>query len=87
MHDSFYTQPQIIQVYQDWVSLVVNRYKDSPSIFAWELANEARCSGEMPASPNCTVETLSTWMRDQSAVRGDARECQSFRAASLLPSG
>lgn len=29
-------------MYKDYIKLLVNRYKCSPAIFAWELANEVR---------------------------------------------
>ncbi|EIN14754.1 hypothetical protein PUNSTDRAFT_154760 [Punctularia strigosozonata HHB-11173 SS5] len=37
-HNVFYTDPKIISSYS------------SPSIFAWELMNEAQCAGDLPAS-------------------------------------
>lgn len=39
-HDLFYTNAQIATYYQSYVNTVVSRYSTSPSIFAWELANE-----------------------------------------------
>lgn len=41
-HDTFYTHPAIIQAYKSYISNFVGRYKDDPTIFAWELANEPR---------------------------------------------
>jgi hypothetical protein len=38
-----------------YVETIVNRYKSSPNIFAWELINEARCSGDLPSSLACSV--------------------------------
>ncbi|KAJ9134342.1 glycoside hydrolase family 5 protein [Pleurostoma richardsiae] len=32
------------QVYRNYIKTLVNRYKDSPAVFAWELGNEPRCS-------------------------------------------
>lgn len=31
--------------YQKYIDAVVSRYKESTTVFAWELANEPRCSG------------------------------------------
>ena len=36
----FYTNPTVVNAYKNYVSEIVTRYKDSPAIFAWELANE-----------------------------------------------
>ena len=52
-----------------YVKTLVERYKDSPAIFAWELVNEARCSGDiLPAGPNCVPgsNTLYNWYKQQS---------------------
>jgi len=67
-HDEFYTQPEIINAFKAYVKAVVTRYKDSPAIFSWELANEPRCDGDgtrnLPRSANCTASTLNTWMAE-----------------------
>ncbi|KAI0094748.1 glycoside hydrolase superfamily [Irpex rosettiformis] len=69
-HDVFYNDPNIIASYQSYVRTIVERYKDSPNIFAWELMNEARCSGDLPSGPACTpasgAESLLKWYRSQS---------------------
>ncbi len=36
----FYTNPTVVNAFKSYVSEIVTRYKDSPAIFAWELANE-----------------------------------------------
>jgi len=36
----FYTNPTVINSYKNYVGTIVNRYKSSPAVFAWELANE-----------------------------------------------
>eukprot|EP00884_Botryococcus_braunii_P005619 jgi/Botrbrau1/15058/Bobra.118_2s0006.1 len=46
--EMFYTDPRVKQAYMDYVKMLVNRrntltgvvYKDDPTIFSWELANE-----------------------------------------------
>ena len=50
-----------------YVQAIVNRYKDSPTIFAWELMNEARCLGDLPGGPNCVPGTdlLNHWYKQQ----------------------
>jgi mannan endo-1,4-beta-mannosidase len=51
------------------VKTIVNRYKNSPNVFAWELINEARCSGDLGSSPACSAKsgTLHNWYKQQSA--------------------
>ncbi|KAG9513275.1 endo-1,4-beta-mannosidase, partial [Aureobasidium melanogenum] len=41
--------------YQKYIKAVVSRYINIPAIFAWELANEPRCTG-------CELSTLKTWV-------------------------
>ncbi|KAI0830684.1 glycoside hydrolase [Trametes gibbosa] len=68
-HDVFFTDSRIIASYRSYVKTIVERYKDSPNIFAWELMNEARClSDTLPAGPSCVPgsNTLKTWYRQQS---------------------
>ncbi|RDB28597.1 Mannan endo-1,4-beta-mannosidase C [Hypsizygus marmoreus] len=50
-----------------YVKTIVNRYKASPNIFAWELMNEARCLGDLPGGPSCVPGsgTLHTWYKQQ----------------------
>ncbi|EMR70233.1 putative glycoside hydrolase family 5 protein [Eutypa lata UCREL1] len=69
-HDDFYRLPQIKEAYKTYVKAVVTRYKDSPTIFAWELANEPRCGADgvrnLPRSDDCTTETLGSWIDEMS---------------------
>ena len=37
---NFYNNPTIVNKFKDYVTTIVNRYKESPAIFSWELANE-----------------------------------------------
>lgn len=76
-HDEFYTDPTIRAWYKAYAGALLNRknsytgvaYKDDPTIMLWELANEPRCkgSGELPTSPNCSTDTLTTWAAEMSA--------------------
>ncbi|AEO71901.1 glycoside hydrolase family 5 protein [Thermothielavioides terrestris NRRL 8126] len=70
-HDDFYTVGSIKNAYKRYVKQMVTRYRDSPTIFAWELANEPRCGGDavrnLPRSDNCTPETLDAWIAEMSA--------------------
>ncbi|KAG8894601.1 hypothetical protein FRC00_008668 [Tulasnella sp. 408] len=44
-HDLFYTDASVIQAFKNYIAVWVNRYKNEPTILAWELANEPRCKG------------------------------------------
>ncbi|KIK99162.1 glycoside hydrolase family 5 protein [Paxillus rubicundulus Ve08.2h10] len=67
-HDYFYTNPQIMAAYKDYVKVWVEKYIDEPTIFAWELANEPRCTGSTPASSGtCTTTTITNWVKTMSA--------------------
>ena len=51
---------------------MVTRYKDSPAIFGWELANEPRCGADstrnLPRSESgCTPEVLTAWIAEMAA--------------------
>ncbi|RXW23472.1 hypothetical protein EST38_g2388 [Candolleomyces aberdarensis] len=52
---------------EKYVKTIVNRYKHSPNIFAWELMNEARCRGDLQGGPNCVAGTdlISHWYKEQ----------------------
>ncbi|KAK7463661.1 hypothetical protein VKT23_005602 [Stygiomarasmius scandens] len=67
-HDVFYSDRRIVASYQRYVKTIVNRYKSSPTIFAWELMNEARCLGDLPSGPACVpgTELLNQWYKEQS---------------------
>ncbi|KAK5133573.1 hypothetical protein LTR08_007612 [Meristemomyces frigidus] len=51
---TWYTDAQSQQVYRAYIKLLVNRYKCSSAIFAWELANEPRCHG-------CDTSVIYNW--------------------------
>ncbi|KAL6704307.1 hypothetical protein ACN47E_008371 [Coniothyrium glycines] len=69
-HDDFYRLPAIKSAFKDYIKAMVTRYKDSPTIFAWELANEPRCAADatrnLPRSSNCTPDLLSAWTDEMS---------------------
>jgi mannan endo-1,4-beta-mannosidase len=80
-HDQFYTDPTVLQWYENWVSHVLNHvntisgvaYKNDPTIMIWELMNEPRCAGSgpsaggLPSSNACTSQTLLKWISEVSA--------------------
>ena len=59
-HINFYTNQQVISAFKTYVSHVVARYKSSPAVLSWELANEARCE-----EANCKgSDVLTHWADD-----------------------
>ncbi|KAG1875304.1 glycoside hydrolase family 5 protein [Suillus tomentosus] len=60
-HDEFYTNPSILTSFLNYTTQVVSRYVNSPSVFSYELANDARCNSTLPASATCTTETITAW--------------------------
>jgi len=65
-HDLFYTDSTIVQAFKNYTSLIVRRYANSSAIFAWELANDPRCSSTLPASSTCNTHTITEWAADLS---------------------
>ena len=58
-----------MNITERYVTAIVSRYANSSTVFAWELMNEARCSGDsLPAGPDCVPgsETLTKWYQSQS---------------------
>ncbi len=76
-HHEFFTAPELKQAYRDWVKHVIDRrntingrlYRDDPTVFAWELANEPRCKGgsSFDASSGWDKHTLTGWAGEMSA--------------------
>ncbi|EJD06057.1 glycoside hydrolase family 5 protein [Fomitiporia mediterranea MF3/22] len=63
-HDEFYLNETIVNIFKNYTTQVVNRYKDSPAILAWELANDPRCSSSILASNVCNTTTVTGWHQD-----------------------
>lgn len=51
---TWYTNSAAQAQYKNYIQAVVSRYKDSTAVFAWELANEPRCSG-------CDTSVIYNW--------------------------
>ncbi|KAI5117037.1 hypothetical protein M0805_004744 [Coniferiporia weirii] len=69
-HDTFYTNAKVVAAYKNYISEFVGRYVDEPTIMAWELANEPRCSGSTgSASAACDPAgtTIEAWAKTISA--------------------
>lgn len=58
-HLQWYSNAKCQGMYQTYIRAVVSRYSDSPAIFAWELANEPRCT-------LCLTSVLTNWIRQTS---------------------
>lgn len=66
-HDYFYSNPEVIAAFQNYVKVWVERYVEEPTIFGWELANEPRCTGSTSAtSGTCTTTTITDWVKTMS---------------------
>ena len=70
-HDDFYTNDVIKGWYKNYISELLNRtntytgvkYKDDPTIFSWELANEPRANTDQ----YCKKNILADWVKEMSA--------------------
>jgi len=66
-HETFFTGGQPREEYKKWISRVVNRqnsktgltYKNDPTILAWDLINEPRCT-------NCSSGAIPNWISEMS---------------------
>jgi mannan endo-1,4-beta-mannosidase len=76
-HHEFYGDSRTRSAYRAWVEHVVTRtntltgvaYRDDPTIFGWELANEPRCKSgtRFDASEGWSTSTLTTWAGEMAA--------------------
>jgi mannan endo-1,4-beta-mannosidase len=75
-HHEFYTSPKAKQAYERYAEHLIHRvnsitkvaYRDDPTIFAWELANEPRCGnyGKHDRLEECKAEMLTSWVAEMS---------------------
>ncbi|KAF8608969.1 glycoside hydrolase family 5 protein [Ceratobasidium sp. AG-I] len=67
-HDLFYTDATVKAAFKKYISGFVGRYKNEPTIMAWELANEPRCKGSSGTSTGtCTTKTITAWATEIAA--------------------
>lgn len=59
-NSDFYASEEMQTAYKAYIKAVVERYVDSPAVFAWELANEPRCQG-------CETSVLHEWIESTSS--------------------
>ncbi|KAJ1569047.1 hypothetical protein HK096_004401, partial [Nowakowskiella sp. JEL0078] len=69
-HDDFFTSSTIKAAFKKYINYLVNRvntitgvaYKNDPTIFSWEIANEVRCVGSgLSASSSCSASRITAW--------------------------
>lgn len=75
-HHEFFTAPETRAAYRAWLEHVITRknsvnsrlYRDDPTILAWELANEPRCTNgrDFDAKSGWDADTLTAWAREMS---------------------
>lgn len=58
-NEQWYVASKCQTMYQNYIKAVISRYRDSNTVFAWELANEPRCKG-------CATSVLTAWIRKTS---------------------
>ena len=87
-HDDFYTNPDILKAFKNYVTHVVQRYANNSAVLGWELANDPRCSSTLKASPNCNTKTITAWVNDigKSHQMVITRQSLSCFAAGLIKS-
>lgn len=75
-HHQFYTDSRAKQAYKNYAAHLIHRvntitkvaYKDDPTIFAWELANEPRCRnyGQYDRLEECRPDIITRWVKEMS---------------------
>jgi len=60
-HDQFYVNQTLIDAFKNYTTQVVSRYVNSPSVLAWELANDSRCSSSLKSTASCQTTTITRW--------------------------
>jgi len=76
-HHQFFSEPELKQAYKNWAEHVVMRtntitgipYRDDPTIFSWELANEPRCKNgtAFDRGSGWTSQTITRWAEEMSS--------------------
>jgi mannan endo-1,4-beta-mannosidase len=75
-HDAFYTDECTRNLYKNYISYFLNRvntltgvrYKDDPTILAWELANEPRARSGASTALNNWIEEMSNYIKSIDSV-------------------
>ncbi|KZT38981.1 mannanase [Sistotremastrum suecicum HHB10207 ss-3] len=86
-HDTFYTNTKIIAAYKSYINTWVSRYKNEPTIMAWELANEPRCSGSSGSASSACVTTGATINQWASTISAYIKSLDSNHLVALGDEG
>jgi mannan endo-1,4-beta-mannosidase len=75
-HHQFFSDERAKKAYKDYAAHLINRvntvnqvaYKEDPTIFAWELANQLRCRnfGQYDRLEDCRPSTITSWVEEMS---------------------
>ena len=60
--------PSVSRSYRDWAAEVATRYRNDPTILAWQLMNEAEDKVSYPDGACGSVTSLKNWADDVAAV-------------------
>jgi mannan endo-1,4-beta-mannosidase len=63
-HDEFFTNKTLNDIFKNYTTQIVKRYKDSPAVFSWELANDPRCNSTLNATSGCESRNVTQWHAD-----------------------
>ncbi|QRV79289.1 Cellulase (glycosyl hydrolase family 5 protein) [Ceratobasidium sp. AG-Ba] len=67
-HSLFYTDSAVKAAFKNYINGFVGRYKNEPTVMAWELANEPRCRGStITLITTCNTKTITSWATEMSA--------------------
>ncbi len=67
-HTDFYTYGPIVDLFDAYAREIVTRYRNSSTIFAWELANEPLVNSYPGvAASNASAAEITKWVADRSA--------------------
>lgn len=63
-HDQFYLNASLVNAFKNYTTQIASRYKNSPYVLAWEVANDPRCNSSLSASNTCNTTTVTFWHSD-----------------------
>ncbi|KAG2015555.1 CEL4b mannanase [Coprinopsis cinerea AmutBmut pab1-1] len=67
-NDAFFTHPEIKDIFKNYVSAIVSRYKDEKTIMSWELGHQLKCAVSWnPRNPQCNPEIITEWIKEMSS--------------------
>lgn len=67
-HEEFFTNSAVKSAYKDYVTAIVQRYKNDPAIFSWELGHHLKCAVSWnPQNPKCSATAFTSWVKEMSS--------------------